>query len=783
MTLHAGRSVLTIQVLADDLLRVRFRTSPALSSPRSWAVVRSTWPPGKVTTSERADTILISTSSVTLSIARNPLRLSFRDAAGRVINEDDPGKGMSWSGSEVRVWKVMPADERYFGFGEKAGTLERRDLHMTMWNSDIPAYAAQTDPLYQSIPFFYGIRKGNAYGIFLDNTWRSSFDMGKEARDQYSFGAENGELDYYFFAGPSPAAVLERFTELVGRMPLPPRWALGYQQSRWSYTPATRVLEIARGFRTRSIPCDVIYLDIDYMDGYRIFTWHPTSFRNPPALISELKGLGFTTAVIVDPGIKVDTTYAAYRSGMAGGHFLRYPDGTLYTGKVWPGVCAFPDFTSRDARRWWGDQLSTLTGVGVRGLWNDMNEPSVFDVPTHSIDLTVIHDDEGSHTPHAKNHNIYGMQMTRATYEGALRLVPSERPFVLTRASFAGGWRYAASWTGDNVSSWEHLRMALTMCLNLSIAGQPFVGADIGGFIGSPSGELFARWLQLGVCTPLMRGHAEIHSPNKEPWEYGDRFTDINRETINLRYRLLPYIYTVMEAASRTGLPAMRPMVFAFPEEERLAENGDQFLFGDDLLVAPVLIAGDTTRRVELPRGRWYDFWSGNGFEGGTSVTVPAPLDRLPLLVRAGATVPMQQVVQSTGAASINPLTLRVYPAEPGTSRTSGYYEDDGLSFSYREGAFLRRKFTSRNLPDEAVLSISTAEGAFTPSRRGVVTHFVDFGAGPPSGVTLNGVTVPRSIPGLRSPGGIGWDYDRTTRTVVVRALEIPGEMVIVARR
>jgi alpha-glucosidase len=566
-------------------------------------------------------------------------------------------------------------------------------------------------------------------------------------------------------------------------MPLPPRWSLGYQQSRWSYTPDTRVREIASGFRARKIPCDVIYLDIDYMDGYRIFTWNPNSFRNPAGLLQELKGMGFTTAVIVDPGIKVDTGYAAYRTGLAGGHFLRMPDGTVYTGKVWPGICAFPDFTSSAARRWWGDQFAGLVAAGVRGWWNDMNEPSVFDVPTKTVDPAVIHDDEGLHTPHAKNHNIYGMQMTRATYEGVLRLLPNERPFVLTRASYAGGWRYSASWTGDNVSSWEHLSMALAMCLNLSISGQPFVGADIGGFIGQPSPELFARWLQLGVLTPLMRAHAEIKSKNKEPWEYGPAFTDINRETINLRYRLLPYIYTTMAAASVSGIPAMRPMVFDHPADRRFAGAAGQFMFGDDILAAPVLAEGETTKTVDLPQGRWYDFWSGTGIQGGASYTVSAPIGSLPLFVPAGATIPMQQVVQHTGEAPINPLTLRTFPAEIGISYDSHYYEDDGTSFRYLEGATLRRTFTTRSLPDRVVLSVSVAEGGYWPMRRGLAVHFVDFGARAPSKVSLNGVTLAQTVPGRRAIDGTGWEFDAQTRTVYVRVLDREQAMEFVVSR
>ncbi|MEW6512001.1 MAG: glycoside hydrolase family 31 protein [Bacteroidota bacterium] len=775
-TFFAGPSTLTVSVLADDLVRVRF--SPATvrrPEGRSWAVIKNDWPDVHVEAIDSGGSVRLSTRSLTVSVGKNPLRVSFRDRSGRTINEDYDGKGMSWSGREVRVWKTKPLGECYYGFGEKAGRLERSDFHMTMWNSDIPAYTPATDPLYESIPFFYGIRDGKAYGIFLDNAYRSSFDMGKEARDQYSFGAEDGDLTYYFFSGPRPEDILKRFTELVGRMPLPPLWSLGYQQCRWSYSPASRVREIANGFRSRNIPCDVIYLDIDYMDGYRIFTWNPQGFPHPEELVRELSSKGFHVAVIVDPGIKVDTAYAAYRSGFAGNHFLRRPDGSVFTGKVWPGICAFPDFTSTEARRWWGDQFGPLISTGIRGWWNDMNEPSVFDVPTKTIDLDVVHAGNGWTTTHAEAHNVYGMEMTRATYEGVRRILPNERPFVLTRASFAGGWRYSAAWTGDNVSSWDHLAMALAMCLNLSISGQPFVGSDIGGFIGHPSGELFARWLQLGVFTPLMRAHSVINERNKEPWEYGDMYIDINRETINLRYRLLPYIYTAMQYASDTGIPPMRPMAFDYPGDARFAYTDDQFMFGRDILVAPVLGEGSTKRSVVLPRGLWYDYWSGEAREGGATVEVDAPVGRIPFFVRAGSTIPMRQVVQHTGEAPIDPLTLNVYPDRDGNTWSSSYYEDDGISFAYGEGATFRRTMRAWTANNATEFRFSAAEGPFRPPQRRLAMCI--FGVrDTPRAVTVNGRRLPPAVGGKG-----GWEYDaaRGCVTLVIEGTARPVDVSI----
>lgn len=762
ISMSDGRAALTITILAPDLARVRLATTGIFQPDSSWAVTRSSWPSFLMKIDDRPNDLLIETDELAIIVQKYPIRVRFIDPDGRVLNQDEAARGMSWNGTEVRVWKNMPEDEYYFGFGEKAGRFQKKFTHMTMWNSDIPGYGIDTDPLYQSIPFFYGIRNGRAYGIFFDNTYWSSFDMGKSSRTTYSFGAEDGELNYYFFAGPTPRDVLARFTDLVGRMPLPPLWSLGYQQSRWSYPTEERVREVAREFRNRKIPCDVLYLDIDYMDGYRIFTWNRTGFPDPVRMIGDLKAEGFRTAVIVDPGIKKDTSYHAYRTGLAGKHFLVQPDSQIYVGKVWPGICAFPDFSSPSTRAWWGDNFRSLITAGVRGWWNDMNEPSVFDVPTKTIDLHVIHYDFGMHSSHKKNHNVYGLQMTKATYEGVKKILPSERPFVLTRATYAGGHRYSSAWTGDNLASWDHLKLAVPMCLNLSVSGQPFVGSDIGGFIGYPTGELFTRWLQFGVFTPLMRAHSVINERNKEPWEYGEEYTHINRESINLRYRLLPYLYNAMVHAANTGIPPMRPLVFDYPSDPAFLWSDTEFLFGEDFLVAPVLDAGATTRTFRLPDGIWYDFWSTATYTGGRTITLPAPIERIPLLVKAGTILPHRDVVQHTGEKSLSPLLFDIYPGVLQSSST--YYEDDGLSYDYEQGGYWKRSITQWNSSRATTLIFGKAEGSYVPPDRMVGLTFHDVREEPRE-VTVDGKPIPRSSGENRIQY---WTYHHTTGRVLV---------------
>jgi len=765
LLISAKPAMCQVYVLAPDVVRIRMTTKNSFQPDSSWAVVERELGSREYTWKATDDEIILTTSKLTVKINKAPCRVSFYDAQGKLINQDDRVRGMGWAGTEVAVWKTMPQDEYYFGFGEKAGPLQRKWKAMSMWNTDIPGYDAGTDPLYQTIPFFYGVRKGTTYGIFFDNTYFSFYNMGKESPDQYSFGAIDGELNYYFIYGPTPGEVLQKFSTLVGKMPLPPEWAIGYQQSRWSYYPESRVRELAGTFRSKHIPCDVIYLDIHYMDGYRCFTWDKDRFPNPKKMIDDLAQNGFKLAVIIDPGIKNEQGYWVYDNGIKGDNFVKHPDGKLYTGKVWPGECVFPDFTRRQTREWWGTLFKGLTDAGVRGFWDDMNEPSVFDVPTKTFDLDVVHDDMGMKSDHRKSHNVYGMQMARGTYEGIAKLRPNERPFVLTRANYAGGNRYAAAWTGDNISSWEHLEMAVPMCLNLSISGQPFVGTDIGGFIGSPSSELYARWLQFGVFTPFMRTHTEIGSPDQEPWSYGADFEAINRKSIELRYKLLPYIYTQFFVASQTGIPVMRPLFFDYPDDQATYWNSREFLFGDAFLVAPVLWPGATKRDLRLPAGDWYDYWTGEKVTGPKDVRVDAPIARIPLFVKAGSIIPTQQIVQYTDEGPIDPLTIEIYP---GKSSSAQLYEDDGRSFKFTRGEYSLRRLnlTASDSREEFVLSPPL--GSFTPQKRSVVLVFNQMNKKPIS-VELDGVKIAAGSDEQSMGTGQVWLYNEKTKKISVR--------------
>ena len=473
---------------------------------------------------------------------------------------------------------------------------------------------------------------------------------------------------------------------------------------------------IADNFREQHVPCDALFLDIAYMDGFRIFTWDKTGFPDPPQMLSDLRRQGFRVVTIIDPGAKQDPNYWVYQQGLADDDFVKMPDGKLYLGKVWPGDAVFPDFTSGKVRDWWATLHQGLIQDGVAGFWNDMNEPSIFDVSSKTMPPDAVFYDQGLNSPHVKVHSVYGMLMSEATREGILKYRPNERPLVITRDTYSGGQRYAAVWTGDNSATWEHLRLSLPEIMNMGISGLPLVGADIGGYAMSPSPDLYTRWLETGIFYPYCRTHTNTDTRNQEPWSYGDWRTNINRQSIELRYRLLPYAYNVFHEPTETGLPVMRALLLDYPDDPTAVGTEDEFLLGDDLLVAPVLKDGEISRPVYLPKGGWCDFWSTRCYNGPIQLpAVDAPLDRVPLFVRGGAIIPTQQVVQYTDQAPINPLTLEVYP-QGDSSRE--YYEDDGLTYNFQQGAYLKQTFTVKADGNGVSIDTSTRKGQYQPPAR-----------------------------------------------------------------
>ncbi|HPF70717.1 MAG TPA: glycoside hydrolase family 31 protein [Candidatus Krumholzibacteria bacterium] len=564
-----------------------------------------------------------------------------------------------------------------YGTGEVPGPLRRNGTRTVAWNTDAYAWHTQSLSLYQSHPWVLAVRPdGTAFGVLADTPQRCLIDL----RAGIRFEANGPEFPVLVVEGDSPQAVVRKLAGLIGTMPLPPRWALGYHQCRYSYTPDDRVREVARTFRDRDIPCDVIWFDIDYMDGYRCFTVNTWDFPDMRSLVDELHGDGFHTVAIIDPGIKLEPGYHVYDSGDALDAWVRTAQGDVYQGHVWPGNCVFPDFTRADVRAWWGGLYAQYLQLGIDGVWNDMNEPAVFNVDSKTMPVDNRHaaDPElGGPDTHARYHNVYGMLMARGTWEGCRDARPDRRPFVLTRANHLGGQRWAATWTGDNVADWIHLDMSISMVLNLGLSGQPMAGPDIGGFAGAGDGRLFARWMGIGALLPFARGHTGKGNIDKEPWAFGPGVEATCRRALQIRYRLLPYLYTLMREAERSGLPPLRPLFFADPADPRLRGQDDAFLMGDDLLVA-CRTRPDAPLPDVFPAGQWRRISLVDGDLDDPDL--PA------LFLREGAALPLGPVMEFSGERPLDAIELVTNPGPDGRA-VGVLYEDDGDGYGYRDGA------------------------------------------------------------------------------------------------
>lgn len=700
--------ILKINILSDDLVRVRFTQKNQFEKDFSYAVIKNDWNKS-FQSSEDNEKIIYTTNKLIIVIDKNPLRIIFKDLENNIISQDHDFMGISVFGNEINTYKKLDTSDKFFGLGEKTGNLEKRGHSFKMWNTDFPAYGLRQDPLYSSIPFFIGLRNNKAYGYFLDNTYETFFDMGASQEKYYSFGVKGGELNYYFFYGPEVETVIERYTELTGRPEMPPIWSLGYQQCRWSYFPDTHVENTVKMFRDKKIPLDIIYLDIDWMDGYRVFQWDKQSFPKPQDLSKKLAQSGVKIVTIIDPGIKADDSYFAANTGLKGNHFVKYPDGDSYIGEVWAGESYFPDFTKPDTRTWWADLFKDMTGVGIEGFWNDMNEPAVWGQTFPDV---VQFNYDGLNKSHKAAHNVYGMQMARATYDGAKKYLKGKRPFVLTRAAYAGVQRYSAIWTGDNESHENDYLQGSVMVQGLSLSGVSFCGPDIGGFDGDPTKELFERWLQLGVFTPFFRTHSIRNSRAQEPWSFGEDVESNVREMIKMRYKLLPYIYSSFYDAHKTGKPVVKPLFWFNQNDEHTYMQGNQYqyYFGDSLMVTASKVGQDYTR-VYLPEGLWYDFYSKKIHNGKQDIVIESGKAKLPVFVKAGSVVPMREVQDYTTQNPFNYLELHVYP---GSHSVSYFYEDDGLTYNYENKDYLLRKI---DLSDESTtinLNIKHNEGNFS---------------------------------------------------------------------
>ena len=702
----------------------------------------------------------VRTDALIVTLGLDPFRLDVHRPDGSPVVEsarDEDGGWWSYAmlNDAFTLRRRCRPEDAFYGLGEKSGRFNRRGRDFTLWNTDVldphataefvagraaddpraDVTSVEFDPYYVSIPFFHHhVHESGAVGAsFVDNGYRADYDFTRP--EEYRIHFAGGQYTEYVFAGPEMRDVVATYTWLTGRTAPPPLWALAYHQCRWfRYTQET-FEAVGERHRAEDIPCDALWLDIGHMDGYRVFTWNTDAFPDVEGMLARLRDRGFRVVTIIDPGVKHEPGYEVFDEGVERDVLCRTEGGGLYVGEVWPGDTAFPDFVAEDGRAWWAERNAAHVRRGLAGVWNDMNEPATGRIPPDAMRFG-----HGQFS-HARHHNQYGLLMAMATRDGLLAALPGERTFVLTRAGFAGIQRYAANWMGDNQSRWDHLWLSVPMAMGLGLSGQAFVGADVGGFQGQSNAELFLRWMQYGTLTPFCRNHSEIGNVDQYAWTWGGAVTDLVRDAIRLRYRLLPYLYAAFVHAAETGAPVQRPLVYDHQHDPVVRDLDDQYLLGADLLVAPVHEAGTTARHVYLPAGGWYDWHTGEAVAGPGWLRADTPMDRIPIYARAGAVIPMwPHAPATTDGHHPDAIELHVFvPDADGTTR-SMLQEDDGVTFAADDGAFLRTTFDVTRRGARVTLA-TEVEGDGYPEFAREAFHLVVHGAAPDA-ATVDGEQV-----------------------------------------
>ena len=638
---------------------------------------------GEFIVEEDSNFVIIKGTKVLTFVDKNTTEISFKDLDGNIINEDFQPSFKDEKGN-VYISKVNDC-LAYYGLGEKGGDLNKKGCYTENFNTDDPETDDDSITYYKTIPFYVALKEEATYGIFFDNSFRSYFDMGKEMGDRIFFGAIGGQIQYYFIPGENIKEVVKNYTALTGRMEMPPLWSLGYQQCRFSYFSQEEVRELVKTFEEKDIPLDVVYLDIDYMDGFRVMTFKTPNFDDAAGLISDLKEKGIRTITIIDPGVKVDEEYDVFKRGKEGNHFTKKLDGEMFIGAVWPGDSAFPDFSNKDCREWWKSELKKfISEHGMDGIWNDMNEPCVFNNDHKTMLETCLHNSDNGVIEHKEFHNRYGFEMSRCSKEAQEELHPNERGFSMTRATYAGGQRYSSVWTGDNMSLWSQMRMSISMNANLGISGFSFVGNDVSGFGLDSSEELFIRWMEMGPFIPIFRNHSNMYTRRQEPWAFGPRAEKIAKKSIELRYELLPYIYDLYYISHKEGLPIFRPMIMEYEKDMNLLNMREQFMLGENMLVAPVLYEGERSKTVYLPKGSWFNYFTMEKLQGGKWYKLPCELDEILVFVKEGAIIPTYNKKFRNVKERPKNILLKVF----GENAKGFHYNDDGHTMEYLEGKY-----------------------------------------------------------------------------------------------
>ena len=636
-----------------------------------------------ISVEDTIDKIIINGEKIITEINKLSTEITFLDVDKNIICEDFQP---SFKDEEENIYISKVNDcIAYYGLGEKGGNLNKKGTYTENYNTDDPETTDDSIMYYKTIPFYIGVKKDSCHGIYFDNSFRSYYDMGKEHDDRIFFGAVGGQIRYYFILGNDVKDVVKEYTNLTGRMDMPPLWSLGYQQNRFSYFSQEEVYDVVRKFKENDIPLDVIYLDIDYMDGFRVMTFKSPNFKNAKKLIKDLKDMGIKTVTILDPGVKVDENYDIYKSGKELNIFSKKLDGEVFVGAVWPGDSAFPDFSNQKCRTWWKDNLKKFIGENnIDGIWNDMNEPCVFNNDYKTMLESCIHESDFGVIEHKEFHNRYGFEMSRCSNEAQKELNSNKREFSMTRATFAGGQRYSSVWTGDNMSLWSQMKMSIVMNSNLGLSGFSFVGNDVGGFGLDCEEELFIRWMELGAFLPIFRNHSNMYTRRQEPWAFGQQTLEISKKFINLRYELIPYIYNSFFQSYKEGIPVFRPLVMDYKNDINVYNLKEEFMFGDNILVAPVLAKNERSKIVYLPEGNWYNYFTNEKFEGNKRYKLRCELDEILVFVKEGSIIPVFLDRYMNMDNRPNKVTFKVY----GENAEGYYYFDDGYTMGYKNGEY-----------------------------------------------------------------------------------------------
>ncbi|MGL6187407.1 MAG: glycoside hydrolase family 31 protein [Clostridium chrysemydis] len=632
---------------------------------------------------ETNDKIIIKGEKLVTEVNKLSTEITFLDVNNNIICEDFQP---SFKDEEGNIYISKVNDSlAYYGLGEKGGELNKKGTYTENYNTDDPETTDDSVMYYKTIPFYVGLKENNCHGIYFDNSFRSYYDMGKEYGDRIYFGAVGGQIRYYFILGDDIKDVVKEYTSLTGKMDMPPLWSLGYQQNRFSYFSKEEVYDLVNTFKENEIPLDVIYLDIDYMDGFRVMTFKTPNFENAKKLIKDLKDMGIKTVTILDPGVKVDENYDIYKSGKLLNHFTKKSDGETFVGAVWPGDSVFPDFSNEKCRTWWKENLKKFISENdIAGIWNDMNEPCVFNNDHKTMLESCIHNSDFGVIEHKEFHNRYGFEMSRCSFEAQRELDNNKRGFSMTRATFSGGQRYSSVWTGDNMSLWSQMRMSIVMNSNLGISGFSFASNDVGGFGLDCEEELFIRWMEIGAFLPIFRNHSNMYTRRQEPWAFGKRALDISKKFINLRYELMPYIYNLFFESHKDGLPVFRPLVMEYKDDINVYNLKEEFMLGDSILVSPVLVKGERSKVVYLPKGNWYNYFTNEKFEGSKRYKFKCDLDETLVFVREGSIIPVFLEKYTTTEKRPSKVTFKVY----GENSKGYYYFDDGETLDYKKGKY-----------------------------------------------------------------------------------------------